>query len=221
MDRDRLFTMEDDKQRSRATAYKVPVLAILNGKYVKEGEEFSPNYVLFGDKKISRVNLIGFVVSSENSGNSFELDDGTGKINVRAFEQMPQIRNLVIGDIVNLIGRIREFGNERYIVPEIVKKTTQEWMMVRKKENGLIKADAAEEIKEDISEEIVDLPADSILACRDKILQFVRDHDSGKGVDTEEIIKDAKISNCEKVVEDMLKEGEIFETMPGIVKVLE
>jgi hypothetical protein len=225
---------EDNRtQRVRSVACKVPLVAINKGKYIKENEGLSPNYIEIGELKFSRVNVIGVVVSLDaNNGTAqaMTLDDGTDKLSVRGFEQtIPS--SITMGNVVTVIGKPREFGTEKYIVPEIIKKTTQTWFLVRKKELqkvnfGFPSEDIPvqeDETLTDISEEDIIGPLNdkNILSKQEKVVNFIRKHDSGKGVDIEEIISNTEVENCEKVIEDMLKEGDLFETMPGKIKILE
>ena len=226
--------MEDNikTQMVRLTAYKVPIILINNGKYIKEEGDFTPNYIELEDKKISRVNIIGVVVSAEENEKgigSIIVDDGTGRIPTRGFEQQTIPKDVSVGDIINIIGRPREFGTEKYIVPEILKKTNEKWMRLRKfeieKENFLLpekKESVEEEVKtEEAKETNIESNEIEKLTNHEKIIRYIKENDRGKGVETEEILRDNDIMNCEKILEDMLKEGDLFETLPGRVKVLE
>ena len=222
--------MEPKTQRIRATAYKVPIKSIIEGKYVKEDEEFSPNYIELGNIKISRANIIGIIVSKEENetGSSLIIDDNTAKISIRSFEQSLTQQDIKIGDIINIIGRPREFGSEKYIVPEIIKKTNEKWMRVRKLELEKIKITSpkeeriiAEEIIEENKNEDQKNNKENILGNHEKIIQYIKDNDQGKGVETEEILKNVDNEDAEKLIGDMLREGILFENMPGRLKVLE
>lgn len=191
--------------RIRATAYKVPIQAILAGRYVKE--EDSPNYISIDNKKVSRVYIVGIVVDSQNS--SLVVDDGTSRIPVRSFEDSI-FSNVNIGDMIMIIGRPRDFNDERYIVPEIVRKTNEKWMRIWKNETKMIKID---EKVESIEE------GDVSIGHHEKIINFIQTHDKGKGVEIEEV--NSTFENSEKIIESMLKEGEIFENSPGKLKILE
>lgn len=215
-------------QRIRQTAHKIPIQSIINGRYVRGEGEFSPNYIELDDLKISRLNIIGIIVSidrNETDIDSFVIDDGTSRINVRSFEQMSIPSETSVGDVINIIGRPREFGSEKYLMPEIIKKTSQEWMRVRKLEIEKIKPPEKEEVVvEDIeiTENIKGSNENTnvgILANHEKIIRYIKENDHGSGLEIEEILK--KLQTTEKMVEDMLKEGELFENIPGRVKVLE
>src|SRR3989338_5030302 len=115
-----------DKSQKRQIAHKIRINDILRGKYVKEEGEWSPNYVLTGEKKVSRVNLMAVVVSKdgmERSGHSnLIIDDGSGKISIRSFEGNNNFDKVKVGDLIMVVGRPREYSNEKYVVSEILKK---------------------------------------------------------------------------------------------------
>ncbi|MBW2984922.1 hypothetical protein KY361_07405 [Candidatus Woesearchaeota archaeon] len=200
-----------EKQQKRQVAYKVRIKDILDGEYVKE-EGWMPNYVRLVDgTRVSRVNIIGTVVlkTDEQNYKSIIIDDASGKLPVRDFEERRLFNGVEIGDVILVIGRPREFG-EKYIVPEIIKKINdQGWIEVRRAE--LKKP----ELK--VSEEKVDV----IASPADRIFSLIKEADEGSGVDIEDIIKRSKISDAEKIIRGLLEEGEVFELKPGRIKVLE
>ncbi len=214
--------MADNNPRIRATAYKLPILAIIKSPYVKGEAEFAPNYLQLGDKKVSRVNLTGVVVR-QDAQNSFVLDDGTAEISVRSFDQAPLPEAVSVGEIINIIGKPREFSSERYLVPEIIKKTTQKWMQVRKLEIGKIDipTNLPEKEKAVEVEDIGLKPEEGILGKHEKVIAYIKENDNGQGVEVEDIIRNLSIEDCEKLTEEMLKEGNLFENLPGKLKVLE
>jgi hypothetical protein len=53
------------------------------------------------------------------------------------------------------------------------------------------------------------------------IIGLIRGMDAGKGVDLDDLISASNMGNCEQIIDHLLKEGEIFEIMPGKLKVLE
>lgn len=222
-----VFKMPSDSVK-RLVAQKVSIKDLLQGEYIKEAG-WNPNYIITKEKKISRVNIMAVVLSTSNridtSYYSFVLDDGTGKISVRGFEKNDVIENLEIGDVVLLIGRIREFGQERYIIPEIIKKIKdQEWIEVRKLElkkstqtikGKVITREVEENIKPLIKEETIMEPSSQL------IYELIKNLDNGNGVEIDNIIKNSKLDNTEEIISNLLQEGEIFELKPGKLKVLE
>lgn len=233
-------------QQKRLTAFKIRIKDLLNGQYIKE-EGWLPNYVILNEKKVSRVNIIGAIVSVDEGPNykNFTLDDGSGKISVREFEGN-LINNFNVGNTVLLIGRPREFGSERYIIPEIIKNIDdKKWIEVRKQELGIseptkqesvvetkekqdIKPEPIKEEAEKPKEEIVKEEKEPEKAVEEKktqkpqnkyeqVYNTIKDLDKGQGIGLEDI----KVENAEEIIKNLLTQGEIFEIKPGRYKVLE
>ncbi len=225
------------ENQKRQIAYKVRIKELINGKYVKE-EGWQPNYIITQDnKQISRINLIGTVVSTpsdeEINYQSITLDDGTGRISARVFEQNNLFNNINIGDVVLIIARPREYNNQIYLLPEILKKIKDNgWIKVRElelKQHPKIEDTKTEETK--LSNESEKLPNEGFQKSKtfekeeiieesipDKIINFIKEKDKGEGVDFEEVLKQI---NDEKAIKELLKKGELFEIKPGRLKVLE
>lgn len=217
--------------QTRQTAIKTKISHLLNGSYVlKEGWE--PNYILYEGKKISRVNILGVVVSknqSELSNNiSLVIDDGSGRISVRSFEDNPSIAKSAVGEVIMVIGRPREYNREIYVVPEIIRGVeNKRWVEVRKLELGMIHsrghqeereaAEKKEPVQAENSSDGKEAPANS----QDDVLEIIRKLDSGEGADLDEVVASVKESNPEDLIKNLLKNGDIFELKPGRIKVLE
>ena len=119
---------------SRQTAIKMSIKDILNCKYVSSEEDDTPNYLLTKNEiKIFRVNILAIILKKEIQGTitNFLIDDGTENILLRFFENDPKIETLEIGNSVLVIGKLRKYNHEKYISPEIYKKTSAEWLKVR------------------------------------------------------------------------------------------
>ncbi len=209
------------ENQKRLVAQKVSIKEILQGEYVKE-DGWNPNYIITDGKKIYRINLISVVLSKSNQTDtnyySLLLDDGTSKISARSFEKNYIIENLEIGDVVLLIGRAREYGKERYVIPEIIKKIENKgWIEVRKLE--LRKNEEKKKIEEKVErvseEEVITEPSSQV------IYNLIKKMDNGNGVDFDSVIKNSNLSNTEEIISNLLQEGEVFELRPGKLKVLE
>jgi len=192
----------------RQVALKVWISDLTSGSYVQESGML-PNYVLTKDgKKISRVNLLGVVVSSNDQTNllSFVLDDSSATITVRAFEENTAW-SVELGSVVLIIGRPRQYGNEIYVLPEIVKKVDDnKWIDLRKLELG---------VKQDL---VVEQTIDE-QSLNKEVYNLIKSMDDGAGVPVDAIVD--KIASAEKVVDGLLSRGEIFEVSPGKIKVLD
>ncbi|MCM2325965.1 MAG: hypothetical protein NDI94_05880 [Candidatus Woesearchaeota archaeon] len=192
----------------RSVAKKIFVKDLITGTFIKR-PGWDPSGVLTKFGEINRVNMIGLIVSSEE--NSLIFDDGTASINVRSFE--PLLYQPKVGEIVRLIGKVREDNGSFYIVPEIIKPTEKKWHDLHMLELHTIEKEAVKlpvEIQEDMD-----------AGPYQKIINALAVLDKGDGADIQDIINNVKIPNTEKIIQDLLSEGEIFEVSPGRIKVLE
>ncbi|UZE94094.1 MAG: hypothetical protein IB618_00765 [Candidatus Pacearchaeota archaeon] len=131
-------------QIKRYTAYKISAGLIAKGNIQLETDKNDPTkqrfrFLTLDNKEINRINLIANVIdtfrSNEKNYITLTLDDGTGQIRVRAFsDNIKLLENNQPGDTILIIGTLRYFNNEIYILPEIVKQLNVKWLLVRKLE---------------------------------------------------------------------------------------
>ncbi|MBI2656037.1 hypothetical protein HYX06_06460 [Candidatus Woesearchaeota archaeon] len=201
--------------QKRNVACKARISDILSGRFAKD--DASAGYVIIGNSNVYRVNILAnFVYKSEQSNSSNAvIDDGTGKISLRAFENKNIFSNIDIGDFVLVIGRIREFGNERYIMPEIVKKIDDvSWVNLRKLELKNINFETVK-IKDEAP--AAELPQ----AASEEVYLLIKSLDNGEGADFDSVIKNSKNNDAEQMINRLLESGDVFEVKPGKLKVLE
>ena len=224
----------------RQTAIKADIATLLEGQYhIQQGDD--PNFLLARGKKISRVNLMGVIVSKEEiagSPASLMLDDSTGRIAVRAFENLLSLNSALVGDIILLIGRPREYNSEIFVVPEIIKKLDDSlWVTVRKHElaqEHLIKHEKAQTLKNENvhsaiplimkTEHVKEMPDQQKprrLAPADILIELVKRLDKGDGAAFEDLLSSSSETNTERIIDGLLKTGDLFEVRPGRLKVLE
>ena len=208
------------KSFQRQVAFKVSISNLLNSNFEKD--ENLSGYIRLNDKIISRVNLmVTVVVKSEQSQNyaSLLVDDGTGKILLRNFENIDAFSKVDVGDFILIIGKLREFNGEKYILPEALKKLNNiEWINVRrlelKKINYVSDNTESKNKNPNLAEEVF---ADTY----DIIYSLIKNLDSGNGVFVDDVIKKSDIAETEKIITKLLESGNIFEVIPGKLKVLE
>ena len=110
----------------RQTAIKTRISDIVNSKFIKK-EGLEPSYVLTDlGQRISRAKIVGIVTdkffNDSNSFSSITIDDGTGAVRIKAFQDnIDMLQNLEIGNLLMIIGRVREYAEENYISPEAIK----------------------------------------------------------------------------------------------------
>ena len=221
----------------RQTAFKVWISDLISNPYKKDAGEWSPNYILINDKKVSRVNLLATVIMKyENpDGNyvSITLDDSSSTIRVKAWgEDIPILKNVNIRDVILLIGRPREFSGEVYIVQEIVKKIDNPvWQKIRKLElerefgkREEVKIEqqefkAPEMLEPFVEEEKIEETSESDIQ---KLLNLIEKFDTEKGADFTKIISESQIEEAKAamIIEDLLRDGEIFQPTRATLKLL-
>jgi RPA family protein len=202
--------LEQKQFQKRNVACKVLISSILDGDFAKD--DLSAGYVKLNGAIVSRVNVIANLVfkSEEDEYYNAIIDDGTAKISLKSFEKKALFSNIGVGDAVLVVGKIREYGNERYIMPEIIKKVDTAWMNLRKLE-----------LKEVIFSKKIE--TGSIVKSADagnEIYGLIKKLDAGEGVPVEDLIG-AYGRDAEKIANKLLENGDIFEIKPGRLKILE
>jgi RPA family protein len=203
--------------QKRQVAHKIQIEDIYAGGFIKD--ESSAGYLRFKEMVVPRVNVIATIVDRPESGfASAVIDDGTGKIMLRSFDNKNIFSGLDIGEQVQVIGRVREFNNERYIMPETVKKLPSiDWISVRKIE--LAKANFPSPREEPAQKE--EAIVEEIISPAEDVFSIIRRLDSGSGALIYDVIKESKKNDVEEIINNLLERGDIFEISPGKVKILE
>src|SRR3989338_1031194 len=194
--------LEQKTFQKRQIACKVNILDILNGT------------------NFSRVNIIATLVykSEDLNYDSAIIDDGGGRILVRGFEKSNIFSNVDVGDVVLVVGKIRDFNNERYIIPEILKKVEDAgWMNVRKLELRKSSVVIEDTTKDKNGGLIEDIKLDN----HAEVYDLIKKLDEGDGVLIDDVIKSSKIGDAEEIINRLLENGDIFEIKPGKLKILE
>jgi len=204
----------------REIAYKLRIGDILRANQIYD-ESDAPNKRLslieLGDKKIRRVNVIANVVDKfESDGErkfaSITLDDGSGQIRARLFgEEINKFKEIIQGDTLLIIGMIRAYNQELYILPEIIKKQTPKYLLVRKLE-----------IEKSFPQQPNPEQKQEIKVLRDEIIEKIKSSESNEGIDKEEIIMNTKAQPnlITQEIKKLLEEGIIYEPRPGRVRYL-
>ncbi len=231
---------------------KVRIFDLVNGKFSKgDVETKKPSFLItpYGEK-VSRVDIVGtvtekFVSEDENYG-VITLDDGTEAIRVKGFENKVKfLKQIEVGDIVRVIGRVRFFNDEIYVSLEVLikiddpnfellrkvellKKIKQRKSVIEKVRELATRSfeNALEEVKKFGFDEESLRFALSFSAIKEnykeKILKLFEELDEGDGVDVSKIfeILDLPENIIEKTIDELLDEGLIFEPLPGKFKII-
>jgi len=209
--------------KKRETAYKLRINDLLRGSQIfEESEALNKRlkFVELGNKQIVRVNLIANVIDKyESDGErkfaSITLDDGSGQIRVRVFgEDLNKFSDIAQGDTVVIVGLLRSFNQELYVLPELIKKTDPRYLLVRKLEieKSFPSTDPTNLAK----------PKQETKSLRDELINLIKSSEGKEGIEKEEIILTLK-AQPEIIVQEiqkLLEEGIIYEPRPGIVRYL-
>ncbi|MHA1378039.1 MAG: OB-fold nucleic acid binding domain-containing protein [Candidatus Helarchaeota archaeon] len=147
----------DFSQRfKRETAFKLSISDIIRGKFIKTDNR---SYIItpFG-LNVNRARILGTVIDiqiykqDQNQENIeitkkdygyLVIDDGTETIRVKFWGddiEKHKLQDLEVGDNVDIIGRVREYNDEIFIMPEMILKITDpNWELLRELEKIEIK----------------------------------------------------------------------------------
>lgn len=225
--------------KKRETAHKLRIGDIIAGTPIVEDipQEASPDptqamssavkerfrFLELGDKKIVRVNILANIIEIYNSGGekkyaSLTIDDATGQIRIKAFgDDTSMFENLSQGDTILVVGVLRSYNRELYIMPEIIKKYDPKYLLIRK-----LELDKGSGIKNPIaSANSASASGENTLSTRDQIMEMIKAGSSNGGVSTENIILNIKSASPEIINSEiihLLEDGIIYEPRPGIVR---
>jgi hypothetical protein len=122
-------------------AYKLKIEDLVRGEYKRSADGAEPSYLLTPwDDHITRARVMGTVVDKfireDKSYGTLRLDDGSGTIRVRAWgDDTSRLDRFNVGDVVDVIGRVREFEGEVYLTPELMFPVEDlNWELVRELE---------------------------------------------------------------------------------------
>jgi len=173
-------------------------------------------FVELGDKKILRVNIIANIIDKfvmdSNRYASITVDDASGQIRIKVFgDDVPKFQDLNQGDTVLIIGLLRTYNKELYILPEILKKIDPRYLLVRKLE-----------LEGKAPKTPVSQPG-QVTEVRDQIINIIKSGEEQGGIDTEKIILDLNNISPEMInqeIKKLLEDGIIYEPRPGRVRYL-
>ncbi len=234
--------MLQEKQFRRDIAQKAGINEILRGAF--EATEDGTTVLNTGNRQIKRVNILATVVakndSTETAGwKDAVVDDGTGQIRLRFFDNEAMLKKLTVGDFTAIIGRPRHYSGETYVAPEVLKPVNNaKWADVRRLEllmqanaqnnagNEKIvgKAAAAGKNVESLQDRQFD-GQDYVSKGKIELYRIIKELDTGRGADISAVASKFTEKfgggNAELLIKEMTKAGDLFEVLPGRLKVLE
>ena len=209
--------MPEENQYKRNIAFKLRIGDLLIAKPIFDQEKYK--YSELGGKNVSRVNVVGNIgerydSEGEKKYSFLKLDDGSGQISLKIFgEDVDKFKSIGQGLTVTVIGFLRNWNNETYITPEIIKEQDPKYLLIRKLETEKERNNEAAPIENKAE----------FVAIKDKILGTIKAAEEEGGIEMDQIIMnlrdiDTEIINQE--VQKLLEEGIVFEPRPGKVRYL-
>jgi len=205
------MTIGLNETKKRNTAFKLRIGEILKGKPIINEGKFQ--FLEIGDRNIVRVNVIAniidrYVSDREKKYVALTIDDASGQIKLKTFgEDIVILKDLSQGDTIQIIGVLKDYNNELYILPEIVKRIEPKWLLVRKLE--------MQELRKD-------LPLPSNAPLRDILLEKIKEAEKEDGIDIDKLIMetDSSPSIINAEVKKLIEEGMVYEPRPGRLRYL-
>jgi len=167
-------------QQKRQTAKLVDFEQLNSGKYFQR-EGFEPNFLLLpSGRRISRGRTIATVVdrfiNDDETYGSLTLDDGKDTIQIKFFSELELMDGFEVGQVIEVVGKVREYQNQIYMDGEILRevspekellhelklnKREEEWNQIREsvkqlKESGKSHEDIEKEMAGELNENEVD-----------------------------------------------------------------
>jgi len=184
--------------------------------------------------------VIDKFVSEDGNYGTLVIDDGSDAIRVKVFrDAVSLITNVEKGDMVLVIGKVREYGGELYINAEVIKNITDpnaeclralevlEDLVERKRRVEELKAlseqvDRSELLKAAQSFGLDEESLDFVLGAQRKeyapqILKLIESLDKGEGVEIAQLFKLCELPEhaVESALNELLARGEVYEPTPG------
>jgi RPA family protein len=163
--------------------------------------------------------IVNKFINDQRKSGTIIIDDGSEVISVRAWEdEFHLIDKSVIGQLVDIVGRVRMYNDQVYLTPEIIRKVGPDWFVLRKaelsKDKPKIKINKKEVKEEESKDENSEL--------KDKVLKQIK-KGKDKTATMEELIKvtggDKNV--CKEVLKQLLEDDLIFEPRAGKYKLLD
>ncbi|GCC10931.1 hypothetical protein IPdc08_00972 [archaeon] len=209
----------------RKTATKVRIKDLVEGEFIKTEGDMEPNYVVTSlSEMVSRVRVMGVVVSKFISEDDkyviVTLDDSSEITSARSFIDTDILKGIEVGETIDVVGKVKEYQEQIYILPEVVYIIEDpNWELVRRLELVIKDKTLGKKPSSKAVEDKVEFEGE---ALRDRVLEVIKTGDEGEGVKYVTVVKETGIKeeDLDKIINDLLVEGEIYEPKIGRFKIM-
>ena len=189
----------------RPIAYRTRINGILEGTY-RSAQDTTVLFLPDGTAA-ALVDVMATVVDQQTDtmGALFVLDDGTGRLLCRHFTG----QQLKLGELVHVVGRIREQGNDRTLLADLVRiiTNTKELELRALQLKTQVAPPAAKKSTPDEQ--------------RSDLLTLIKELDLGQGADVDDVIARSGLDDAEDRIHTLMRRGDVFELKPGRLKVID
>ncbi len=239
----------------RPAAYKMKIEDVVRGQYVRSPDGTEPSHLLTPwSDRVTRVRVMGAIVDKfvrdDQNYATLRIDDGSETVTLRAWQEgVKELDKFKVGENIDAIGRVREFGGEIYLTPElIIPVEDPNWELVRELEiltarRGALAAGVRPKLQKlEPSQLNVSLPSATSKAepvvgteaaeeepplpdvpdeAKKRVLLAIEKLDKGSGVDLAEISSELNmnLTQANDALKVMFVNGEIFEHASGKFKI--
>lgn len=218
----------------RQTAKKIRIVDLVNGEFIKK-EGMEPSFVQTKNgESLSRVRLLVTImskfVSEDKNFASVTIDDGSDTMRAKLFREIDLFNNVQPGDLVDMIGKVKKWNDEIYLIPEVIRKITNPNFELLRRLELLANGSGPKQQKtasygvsfdknlpEKKSESSKKKP-DEKEELRKKVLDAIESEE--EGISFTDLFSKLGLSEekVEEIINDLLGEGICYEPSPGIIK---
>ena len=174
------------------TAVKLRIKDLVEGTC--DGRSVS---TIFGEVSEARVlgTLIDIFVSDDENYMSLTVDDGTETVRIKAWRQdVGKLKKFSKGDLIDVVGKVREYNEEIYLTPEVVLKVSPNKWVLRELElmklyvrsGALEKVTEREPLEKEIESELEEEPEIESTRADERERKKVTEKETGRQMETEE-----------------------------------
>ncbi len=204
----------------RMTARKIRVADLTNGRWVKN-EGLEPSFIVTpSGLQVSRARIMGTVVSKfvseDENFASITIDDSSDTIRGKTFKTVKPLDVIQVGDLVDLIGKVREYNAEIYIMPEIVKKITDPNLEILRRLELIAAAKRMQQGQGPAPQ--ISSSKEDRASLKKKVTEVIESEKSGIAYSKILEMVNSPETQIESVVNELLEEGVCYEPTPGKIK---
>lgn len=221
--------MSEEQQFQRLTAFKTSLKDVMSANFINQKEGI--DYLEYEKLRVSRVRIVATIVAKKvNEDKTYAylvVDDGTETIRVKSWkEDVEKLEKPVIGDVIEMVGRVKEWEGERYLTCELLKVINDPNHWLYHKYELLLQGEKVNRIEEKKETGIstgVEAKKDESESMEDKVLELIKENDIGKGTSMSLLAKQLNVTvkKLEDVLKKLLIDGLIYEPSKHNYKILE